>query len=142
MRVKSAAIVTLFIVGFSVVAFMVYKAYSSFGTRPAGPVATAISKVRGIYTSEMLFYEKYKRYGTLSEMAEDEGRADPVYTKGADRYYRYKVQINDQQVEVFATPIHFNATTNRAFYLSSSKGSIHVTDQPGKEAGADDPTID
>ena len=142
MRAKSLDILVICAIVISAVVLTLYKASSPMGTKPAGPTASAIRNVRTIYTSEMLFYDKHKRYATLSAMADEERISDAVFTQGADNYYRYEVRLTGNQVEVFATPLSYNSDTRESFYISSSTGIIHRADQQGKEAGANDPAIE
>jgi hypothetical protein len=142
MRVKQIDILMICVIAVSAIVLGFYKAYWSMGTKPAGPSAAAIGKVRTIYTSEMQFYEHHKRYGSLSEIAEGERYSDPVFTKGLDNDYRYEVRLNDNQFAVLATPITYNSETNRSFYISSAEGKVRGADKQGTDANANDPAID
>lgn len=78
--------------------------------------ASAVQSVRTITTAEVLFERKFRKYGTLADLA-PEGTLDPYLAVGLKGHYTFVITLAADEVHytVNATPILDPAEMNHYF---------------------------
>ncbi len=97
--------------------------------------ASAIGRLRTIGTAQATFESAKGRFGAWNEIV-NEGLITPDLTKDG---YEFKVSLTASGFEAVATPVKYNSTGRRSFYISSDY-VIRYADNFGSEADkTDDP---